>query len=85
MGWLRAIGRRLKNFLYNEDRSAASLGGAQPEETISSEAARHRSSNPVAGAACDVLDAIQSGHCQAALDHAEILDQADSKYQGAKQ
>ena len=42
-------------FLYNEDRSVASLAGAPPQETISSEIGRHES-NPVDKVAADVLE-----------------------------
>lgn len=71
-----------EHFLYNEDRSFASLAGAPPQETISSEIGRHAATNPVAGAAKDVLDAIQKDHCENAVKHADALDAADNGFVG---
>ena len=69
--------KRLINFLYNIDRSVASLFGAPPQETISSEIGRHES-NPVDEEAADVLDAIQKNHVENAVLHADKLDAADN-------
>ena len=74
---LLGVKTRLFNFLYNEDRSIASLGGAPPQETISSEIGRHES-NPIDEEAADVLDAIQNDHVENAVLHADKLDAADN-------
>lgn len=71
----------LLNFLYNLDRAIASLFGAPPQETISSEIGRHES-NPVDEEAADILDAIQAKHVENAVVHADKLDAADN---GAEQ
>ena len=69
--------KRLTDFLYNVDRAVASLFGAPPQETISSEIGRHES-NPVDEAAADVLDDIQKDHVENAVIHANKLDAADN-------
>jgi hypothetical protein len=69
--------KRLTDFLYNVDLAIASLFGAQPQETISSEIGRHES-NPVDEAAADVLDGIQKDHVDKAVIHADKLDAADN-------
>ena len=69
--------KRLTDFLYNVDRAIASLFGAPPQETISSEIGRHES-NPIDEAAADVLDAIQKDHVEKAVIHADKLDAADN-------
>lgn len=68
--------KHLLNFLYNVDRSIASLFGAPPQETISSEIGRHES-NPVDKVAADVLDDIQKDHVENAVIHADKLYAAD--------
>ena len=73
---LRRIGSALKNFLYNEDRALASLGGADPQETISSEIGRH-DKNPVVDLFADALDLIQRDHVENAVAHANELEAAD--------
>lgn len=73
-----SIKSRLLNFIYNEDRSIASLGGAPPQETISSETGRHEKTNRVAGLLAKVLDKIQKNHVENAVTHANALDQADN-------
>jgi hypothetical protein len=70
--------KRLTDFLYNVDRAIASLFGALPQETISSEIGRHES-NPIDEAAADVLDAIQKDHVENAVIHADKLDAADKE------
>jgi hypothetical protein len=75
---LRAI---LKDFLYNEDRAIASLAGAPPQETISSEIGRHEG-NPVDKVAADVLDDIQTNHVERAVNHADALDRANDGFIG---
>ena len=69
--------KRLTDFLYNVDRAIASLFGAPPQETISSEIGRHES-NPIDEAAADVLDGIQKDHVDKAVIHADKLDAADN-------
>jgi hypothetical protein len=51
-----AMKKSLLNFLYNVDRAIASLYGAPPQETISSEVGRHAQDNALAVEAFDVLD-----------------------------
>jgi hypothetical protein len=70
--------KRLFNFLYNIDRAIASLCGAPPQETISSEVGRHAKDNALAEEAHDVLDAIQKDHCEHAVLHADKLDAPDN-------
>ncbi len=67
--------RWLINVLYNLDRSVASLFGAPPQETISSEIGRH-DSNPVVDVAADTLDALQTNHVENAVIDADKLDAA---------
>jgi hypothetical protein len=74
---------RVVAFLYNIDRSLASLCGAPPEETISSEIGRH-DKNPVDEEAEDVLDAIQRNHVKNAVSHATALDKADTEFYATK-
>lgn len=70
------VGRRLLNFLYNLDRAIASLFGAPPQETISSESGRHRST--WWGRFLSVtLDKIQPKHVENAITHANALDKVD--------
>lgn len=85
LGVLRACRRRLINFLYNLDRAIASLAGAPPQETISSEIGRHEQAAravalvKLAGA---VLDDVQKLHCENAVLHANALDKADDGFVG---
>ena len=72
-----SVKSRLINFLYNSDRAIASIFGASPQETISSEIGRHES-NPVDEEAADALDAIQKDHVENAVIHANTLDAADN-------
>ena len=53
--------KSLLYFLYNVGRAIASLCGAPPQESISSEIGRHES-NPVDEEAADILDDIQKNH-----------------------
>lgn len=70
--------RRFGNFLYNFDRALASLVlGAPPQETISSEAARHADKNRLARWLTAALNKIDPGHGQHAEAHADRLDRAD--------
>lgn len=73
--------KRILNFFYNEDRAVASLDGAPPQETISSEIGRHRFNNPIANLAYKILDKIQPGHCEIAVKHADALDAADNGFE----
>ena len=70
----------LLNFLYNEDRAIASLAGAPPQETISSELGRH-DANPVDDVAADLLDDIQANHTEVAIKHADALDAVDNGFE----
>lgn len=70
------IWKQFLDFFYNEDRAAASLAGAPPQETISSEIGRHEA-NPVDDVAAKVLDDIQKDHVENAVAHANALDAAD--------
>lgn len=75
--------RRLINFLYNLDRADASLDGAPPQETISSQIGRAALKGKWWGkAGRAVLDAIQPGHCENAIKHADALDAADNGFEG---
>lgn len=74
---------RIGNFLYNLDRAVASLFGAPPQETISSESGRAaKRDDEVAEALCKVLNTIQPGHCDHAVEHADRLDKADDGREG---
>lgn len=65
------------NFLYNLDRSIASLFGAKPQETISSEVGRHAETNIAADILEDALNKIQPGHTDQAIKHADALNKVD--------
>ena len=80
MNIFKKIGRNLKNFAYNEDRTIASLFGAAPQETISSEIGRHETC-PVDKLAADALDDIQANHCENAVKHASALDAVDDGHE----
>ncbi len=69
----------LRNFLYNLDRAIASLFGAPPQETISSEWGRHDDGDydSLADIGATVLNKIQSGHTEHAVKHADALDKVD--------
>ncbi len=72
--------RNLGNFFYNLDRSIASLLGASPQDTISSQAGRAaKKDDEVAELLCSALNKIDPGHCDHAVAHANKLDQADDK------
>lgn len=77
----KGIKTRIEDFLYNEDRSIASLAGAPPQETISSEVGRHEALW-VDKEAADALNAIQKGHTEHAVEHANALDKADDGFRG---
>lgn len=80
---MQSLWQRLRNFLYNEDRAVASLGGAPRQETISSEIGRGAANNqPLAEAAEQILDAIQPGHCENAMKNADRLNSVDDAKQG---
>lgn len=68
---------RLRNFVYNLDRAVASLFGASPQETISSQAGRIAGRNEIAKILCDALNKVDPGHCEHAVRHANALDAAD--------
>ena len=75
--------RRIVNFLYNLDRAEASLDGAPPQETVSSQIGRAALKGKwwgIAGRA--VLNAIQKDHCENAVKHADALDKADNGFEG---
>ncbi len=74
----------VKNTLYNLDRTVASLFGASPQETISSwlgRESRKPGTDPT-DVACEILDAIDHGHCEHAVTHADKLKQADDGFTG---
>lgn len=72
-----SVKKSLLNFVYNVDRAFASLGGAPPQETISSELGKHHDSNAVATFLGHVLDKIQPQHIEKARAHADRLNAAD--------
>jgi len=72
---------RLINFLYNEDRAIASIGGAPAQETISSEAGRLQHHALWAYLLHDILDDIQADHCEKAITHATALDKVDDGHE----
>ena len=65
------------NFCYNLDRAAASLFGAPPQETISSELGRHPKGR-VAHVVITILNDIQSGHVERAVLLADKLGKLDT-------
>lgn len=66
-----------KNFAYNLDRAAASLFGADPQATISSEVGRHAAKKAfMAREVSALLDAVDSGHTANAVMHAGWLKTA---------
>ncbi len=76
------IPQNVLDALYNLDRAVASLAGAPPQETISSEAGRHQDDSEAAAVLCRLLNWIDPGHCDHALKHADALDQADDGFRG---
>lgn len=72
---------RVGNFLYNLDRSIASLFGAPAQETISSEIGRHENI-PIDRSAAGILDNIQTRHVENAVIHADALEKADDGFKG---
>jgi hypothetical protein len=67
--------RNALDFLYNLDRAGASLFGAPPQETISSEIGRAAVRGAWYGKAGRfVLDHIQKDHCENAVKRADALD-----------
>ena len=68
---------RFYNWLYNQDRAIASLFGAPPQETISSEAGRKAQKEWWAALLAKGLNAIQPGHTDIAIKHADALDKVD--------
>ena len=72
-----SIWENVRNAAYNLDRAIASLFGAPPQETISSESGRHAHHNEVAALLCKMLNVVDPGHCDHAVQHAEALDKAD--------
>ena len=73
-----SVKRNLLNFLYNTDRAIASLFGAPPQETISSESGRFAQRHVFwARKMAWVLDKIQPNHVENAISHADRLDAVD--------
>jgi hypothetical protein len=67
------------DFLYNLDRAGASVFGAPPQETISSELGRAKARGAWWGRAGSwVLNKIQPGHTDRAIAHANALDAVDN-------
>jgi len=78
MNIFKKIGRNLKNFAYNEDRSIASLTlGVNAQGTVSSDIGEHAKNCPVAEVADKILDGIQKDHCENAVIHADKLEAVD--------
>ena len=70
--------KRILDALYNLDRAGASLCGAPPQETISSEIGRAARRGAWWGKAGRwVLNGIQADHCENAIKHADALDAVD--------
>jgi hypothetical protein len=77
------IDTRLKRFLYNIDRAGASLFGAAPQETISSQAGRAEGRGRLWGRyMCVALNWLNPGHCAHAVAHADRLGRADDQFLG---
>jgi len=75
--------QRIINFLYNLDRADASLAGAPPQETISSQIGRAALQGKWWGrAGRAVLDGLQKNHCENAVKNADALDKAYNGFQG---
>lgn len=75
--------RRVIDFLYNIDRADASLLGAPPQETISSQIGRLAAKgHGWAVFARKILDSIQPNHVEKAVQHADKLDAADNGQEG---
>lgn len=69
---------RVRRALYNLDRVIASLFGAPPQETISSQAGRARDRGRWWGRMlCRGLDWLDPCHCADAVRHADLLDKVD--------
>jgi len=74
--WLIAV-------LYNLDRALASLFGAPPQETISSEAARAQQHGTWWGRwLCWGFNRLDPGHCTHARTHADQLNRVDDGREG---
>lgn len=70
--------QELLDFLYNLDRAGASLCGAPPEETISSQIGRAAQRGVWWGrVGRAVLNRIQKNHCENAILHADALDRCN--------
>lgn len=82
---------RIGNFLYNLDRAVASLGGAPPQETISSEVGRVARGEAVGHFRLETWAALRIAHwldtdwrlwgrdhTARAIEQADALDAADS-------
>ena len=76
-----SVKSRLGRFMYNLDRAAASLLGAQPQETLSSQFGRH-STTWWGRFNCWWLDKLDPGHCANAVKHADKLKAADDGFNG---
>ena len=74
--------QRVLDFLYNLDRAGASLFGAPPQETISSEIGRSARRGEWWGKAGSwALDRIHAKHCEKAIAHADALDRVDDGHE----
>ena len=75
--------KRVLNFLYNLDRAVASLFGAPPQETISSEVGRVARSEAKGHnrfeqwAALFLARRLGQDHTKKAIEHADKLDKVD--------
>lgn len=69
----------LDNWLYNLDRFAASLLGAPPQETLSSQCGRalRAGKGGIKTWLATILNWIEPGHTDKAIAHADRLNHAD--------
>jgi hypothetical protein len=74
------VTKRVRDFLYNLDRAGASLFGAPPQETISSEIGRSalRGEWWGRGGHWVLNHTLGANHCENAIIHADALDKVDA-------
>lgn len=63
------------NFLISIDQFFNTLFGGDPDETISSRAGKRDKTHFIPTAICWMLDKIDPGHCQDAIEHDEGKDE----------
>jgi len=76
------IPENLEHAAYNLDRAVASLFGAPPQETISSEVGRAATHDELAAFLARILNRIQPGHTAHAVAHADALAHVDDGFEG---